>query len=59
MASVGSVMFCVATAPTPAMACGQRDPTQIDEVVIATPIMSVLAQCPVMEKVMSVRSRIR
>jgi len=41
------------------MACGQRDPTQIDEVVIATPIMSVLAQCPVMEKVMSVRSRIR
>tara|TARA_Y100001947_G_scaffold7481_1_gene5962 strand:+ start:739 stop:861 length:123 start_codon:yes stop_codon:yes gene_type:complete len=35
----------------PAMACGHRDPTQMDDVVIATPNMSVRTQWPVMEKV--------
>ena len=46
-------MFCVATAPTPARACGQREPTQIDEVVIATPNMPVVSHLPVIENVMA------
>jgi hypothetical protein len=33
----GSVMFCVATAPTPARACAQRDATAGDDEAIATP----------------------
>src|SRR5712671_3546742 len=49
----GSVTFCVATAPTPARACGQRAPTAIDEVVIATPKAPVFAQRPAMENVMA------
>jgi hypothetical protein len=51
-AKVGSVTFWVATAPTPARACGHRDPTQMDDVVMATPNMPVRAQWPVIEKVM-------
>ncbi len=49
----GSVTFCVATAPTPALAWGQRAPTAIEEVVMATPKAPDLAQRPAMEKVMS------
>src|SRR5262245_35102678 len=49
---VGSVMFCVATAPAPARACGHLAPTQIEEVEIATPNMPVRSQRPTIEKVM-------
>ena len=49
----GSVTFCVATAPTPARACGQRAPTAIEDVVMATPKAPDLAQRPAMEKVMT------
>ena len=45
-------MFWVATAPTPARACGQRDPTLIEDVVIATPNIPVFLQRPVREIVM-------
>ena len=49
----GSVTFCVATAPTPARAWGQRAPTAMDEVVMATPKAPDLAQRPAMEKVIA------
>ena len=49
---MGSVTFCVATAPTFARACGQRAPTAMEEVVMATPKAPDLAQRPAMEKVM-------
>jgi hypothetical protein len=42
----------VATAPTLARACGQRAPTAIEEVVMATPKAPDLAQRPAIEKVM-------
>src|SRR5688572_26004644 len=48
----GSVTFCVATAPTPERACGQRAPTAIEEVAMATPKAPDLAQRAAMEKVM-------
>src|SRR5665647_184616 len=50
---LGSVTFCVATAPTPARAWGQRAPTAMDEVVMATPKAPDLAQRPAMEKVIA------
>ena len=40
------------TAPAPARACGQRAPTAIEDVVMATPNMPVVAQRPMIEKVM-------
>ena len=46
-------MFCVATAPTPARTCGQRDPTEIEDVVIATPNIPVRAHRPAIENVMA------
>jgi hypothetical protein len=42
----------VATAPVRARTWGQRAPTAIEEVAIATPTMPVLAQRPTAEKVM-------
>jgi hypothetical protein len=53
VAKWGSVIFCVATAPTPARACGQRDPTEIEDVVIATPNIPVRAHRPAIENVMA------
>src|SRR5215211_71650 len=48
----GSVMFWLATAPTPARACGQRAPTAIEEVAMAIPKAPDLAQWPAIENVM-------
>jgi hypothetical protein len=45
-------MFCVATAPTPARAHGQRLATAMLEVVMATPNMPVRVHRPAIEKVM-------
>ncbi len=49
---LGRVTFWVATAPTRARAQGQRAPTQMLEVVIATPIMPVRSHRPTIENVM-------
>jgi hypothetical protein len=45
-------MFCVATAPAPARAQGQRLATAMLEVVMATPNMPVRPQRPITENVM-------
>merc|ERR1711995_91607 len=49
----GSVTFCVVTAPAPASTCGQRLPTAMLEVVMATPAMPVRTQEPTIEKVIA------
>jgi hypothetical protein len=47
----GSVMFCVATAPTPARACAQRAATAGEDDAIATPNMRVCVQRAAIENV--------
>ena len=48
---LGSVIFCVLEAPTPALTHGQRLATQILDEVIATPTIPVFSQNPPTEKV--------
>ena len=49
--SVGSVRCCVSTAPTPARAYGQREPTPMLDVVTAAPNIPVRAHFPTSENV--------